>query len=149
MITVLIADKHSVVRLGVKQIIRNLLKDNCSIDFACSGREIMKKAGERVYDVIVTELNMPDIKGTSLITKTLSICSKARIVVFTTNDERHFAERCFQAGARAFIHKTASIRELETTIHTIIRVPFYISDKQREMFATLPPLTCITQSQYS
>jgi DNA-binding NarL/FixJ family response regulator len=136
MISILIADKYNVVRLGVEQIVLGLLENCCTIDFASDTTEVLRKTTEKMYDIIVTDLNMSGIKGILLIKKILSINAKARIIILTANGEVQFAERCFHAGARAFIHKGASSLELAIAIQAVIQAPLYISDKQKNIFAT-------------
>ena len=59
---VLIADDHSIVREGLKQILKSL--DNIDlIDEAVNGNEAWSKIRSGEYDLVILDVAMPDING--------------------------------------------------------------------------------------
>jgi len=67
MIKVLIADDHSVVRSGIKQI----LSDENDMQVAgevCNSQEVIEKISKEQYDVLVLDKTMPGKSGLEVIT---------------------------------------------------------------------------------
>lgn len=132
---ILIADDHFAVRLGIELMVNDILHGDCTIDFARDSMEVLEKVKNYQYDMLITDLNMPgNQRGPALVEHIVATNAKIRVIVLTVDSELYFAELCFQAGARAFIEKSAPDTELRKAILTVIENHHYISDQQKDIF---------------
>ena len=83
---------------------------------AASGEEAIRKAVEERPDVILMDVNMPDMDG---ITATISIRQLvpfAQVIILTVQDDPDYMRKAMRAGARDFLTKPPSIDELVNAV---------------------------------
>jgi len=98
MITVLITDDHTLLREGLKQILAST-PDIVVADEAGDGKEVLKKVGERDYDVILLDIAMPGRNGIDICKQLKSIKPHLNILMLSMYPEEQFALRSLRAGA--------------------------------------------------
>ena len=113
--TILIADDHLIVRMGLATII-GLEKDLAVIGEAKDGTEAIRLAGELKPDVIVMDLMMPHINGVDATTKILAADPSAKILILTTFSSSGGVKAALDAGAVGAIAKDSSDAELLAAI---------------------------------
>lgn len=118
---ILIADDHSAVRLGLALLTRKAVGESCNIDFARSGQEVLQKLREKNYQLLLSDLAMPDQLGIALIGLALRLQPGLRIVVVSVAPEQHFAPGCLQAGASAYISKSVPDDAFIEAIRSVYR----------------------------
>ena len=121
----LIADDHSIVRSGIKEIILKNLPVT-KIDEASKEDEIVHYVKSNFYDLIVLDINMPDTDFVKLIDWLHVTSPKTNILVFSMYPEEIYGERCLQLGAKGFLHKTASNTEILSALTQVINGKKYI-----------------------
>ena len=113
-IQVLIADDHPVFRFGLKALL-NTTPDLKVAGAASGGQEAVALAASLQPDVVVMDLNMPDLNGLEATRRILQTSPHIAILVVTMfDDDSVFA--AIQAGARGYLLKGA---EPETTLRAI------------------------------
>ena len=127
-IKILLADDHKIVRDGIKL----MLESQAGIDVVAeaeNGMEVLKKLGHETVDLIVMDINMPEMDG---ITATKAIKEKypdLKVLALTmSNDDLHIRQM-IQAGASGYIMKSAGRNELKEAILTIMDGKHYFSDE--------------------
>jgi two-component system invasion response regulator UvrY len=128
---ILIADDHLTVRLGIKALVEEIL-GKCQIDFAVDGPMLFAKLKKKNYDMLITDLNMPEVNTLQLVPRILAIRADVRILVLSINPEHIFARRVLIAGAYGYLQKDASDAEMNDAISTIYAGRRYLSPKQME-----------------
>jgi DNA-binding NarL/FixJ family response regulator len=118
-ISILIADDHNVVRMGLGAL---LSKDEYNLEIigeASDGEEAVQKALQLQPDVILMDLSMPRMDGIQAILQIKKNQPKARILVLTSySDDLQVAE-AMRAGAYGYLLKDTSPDELVQTIRTV------------------------------
>lgn len=109
--TILIADDHLVVRMGLATII-GLEKDLIVAGEAKDGAEAVRLAGELKPDVIVMDLMMPRLDGAEATAKILAADPSAKILILTTFSSSEGVKAALDAGAVGAIVKDSSDAEL-------------------------------------
>ncbi|WP_118973250.1 response regulator transcription factor [Taibaiella koreensis] len=117
---ILIADDHSIVRRGLALLTRKALGEDCVIDFAESGDEVLELLQQKSYTMLLSDLMMPDQKGTALIWQALNVQPGLRVVIVSVAPERDFAPQCLYNGACAYINKNVSDEAFTKVIRSVI-----------------------------
>ncbi len=74
--------------------------------------------------LLITDLNMPRVNGVGLLTRLRQCVAFQDLpaLVLTTSDDKGDTQRCFRAGANAFLTKPTSTNDLEKLIRSIVCV---------------------------
>lgn len=104
MIRILIADDHSIVRSGLKQIIATE-KDFEVAGEASQGSEVLGKLQQGGIDLLLTDLSMPGINGLDLIARARAEAPRVPIIVLSMHNESQLVSRVLRAGASGYVTK--------------------------------------------
>lgn len=134
MIRVVIADDHPIMREGLKYIL-DRTEDLEIVGEASNGLEVI--AAVRMLDihVLVLDLNMPGRHGIELIAQIISEQPKLSILVWSGLDERQYALRAMQAGARGYVNKEREIGQLLEAIRRVASGQRWIDSGVAELMA--------------
>ncbi len=100
---------------------------------AASGREALEMAARLVPDVVLMDINMPDMDGIAATEQLASIVPGAAVVMMSVQGEADYLRRSMLAGAREFLVKPFSSDELTASIR---QVSARERDKQSRMAVT-------------
>lgn len=117
--TVLLVDDHSVVRQGIAALLQSVGNLQIVAE-AGDGREAIDLARERVPNLIVLDLLMPNTDGPAVIRTLRTVSPASRIAVLTSSTEDEMAFAAIEAGAHAFLLKSMSGAELLDAIGRVI-----------------------------
>jgi DNA-binding NarL/FixJ family response regulator len=121
----LIVDDHDLFRTGL----RNLLEEQ-GVQIsgeAASGSEAVRSVREMAPDVVVMDLNMPEMGGVEATRHITSVAPLTRVLVLTISDEDADVLDAILAGACGYLLKDASIEELMAGIRAAGRGESLIS----------------------
>lgn len=118
-IRVLIADDHAVVREGLVALIDSL-PDIEVVGDASSGVEVIELAQTLQPDVILMDLVMPLKDGISAAKEILQAHPHIRILVLTSFSDDARVLQAIEAGARGYLLKDSSSRELIQAIRSVV-----------------------------
>ena len=122
---VLIVDDHDLFRTGL----RNLLEEQ-GVQIsgeAASGSEAVRSVREMAPDVVVMDLNMPEMGGVEATRHITAVAPLTRVLVLTISDEDADVMDAILAGACGYLLKDASIEELMAGIRAAWRGESLIS----------------------
>jgi DNA-binding NarL/FixJ family response regulator len=117
-IRILLADDHHVLRQGV----RALAADELDMEFvaeASSGHEAIEQFRKHQPDVVLMDLQMPDMNGIDAMIAIRDEFADARFIILTTYAGDVQISRALKAGARAYLLKSLLRRELLDTIRAV------------------------------
>ena len=117
-IRILLADDHPVLRQGV----RALAADEDDMEFvaeASNGREAIEEFRIHRPDVVLIDLQMPDMNGIDVMIAIRNEFPDARFIVLTTYAGDVQISRALKAGARGYLLKSLLRRELLDTIRAV------------------------------
>src|SRR6476469_4694441 len=86
---------------------------------AASGREAIEMAKEMTPDVVLMDLNMPDMDGISATERLSAEVPTAAVVMMSVQGEADYLRRSMLAGAREFLVKPFSSDELTASIRQV------------------------------
>ena len=104
MLRILIADDHSIVRRGLKDI---LLEEfpSASITEVEDAEELVKKVMKEVWDVVITDLSMPGRNALEALQQIKIHFPKLPVLVLSIHPEEQYAIRVLKAGAAGYLNK--------------------------------------------
>ena len=98
----LVIDDEQIVLDSVSQI---LIDDNYEVDVSLSGREGLDWAIERPYDIVLTDIRMPDIGGMRVLRDIKRVKSSLPVVIITGYATTKSAVQAMKLGAADYIEK--------------------------------------------
>lgn len=117
-IRVILVEDHQIVRDGIK----SLLAEDQGITIcgeAASGQECMETLKKNAADVIIMDISLPDTSGIEL-TKTITAeYPHIRILVLSMHTGEDFIFNAIKAGARGYLPKNTTRKELVEAVHAI------------------------------
>lgn len=119
-IRVLIVDDHMIVRQGLQLIFET--EGNVEVvGEAENGRIGADLAAELEPDIILMDLQMPEMDGLSAVKAILAEKPESKIIILTTFNEDELMYKCLQAGAKGFLLKDTGRAALMHTIEAAMR----------------------------
>jgi len=135
MIRVLIADDHTLVREGLRQLLASTPDIRVEGE-AANGDEALAllKAGD--YDLAVLDMSMPGIAGIELIKRVRVEKPRMRVLVLSMHGETQYAARALKAGASGYLTKEAASGQLVGAIRKIAAGGVHISEAAAAQLVT-------------
>ena len=119
-ITVLLADDHTVVREGLRALLR-AETDIEVVGEAKTGREAVKLAKELLPAVVVMDIAMPLLNGLEATRQILKALPATKIVVLSGHGDDAYVDQVIELGAVGYLIKKASALELSKAIRETYR----------------------------
>ena len=106
-LTVLIVDDSSVMRKIVERALRQAGLDLARVIEAGSGREGLTVLARERVQLIVSDINMPNMDGLEFLrqAQSQSLAQGAPVVMITTESGEEHVREALKAGARGYIRK--------------------------------------------
>ncbi|MBF8983536.1 response regulator transcription factor [Lutibacter sp. B2] len=124
-IKVLIADDHALMCQGLKQIIE-LESDIDVIGSAVDGEDTIRKVEELKPDVVLLDINMPNMNGIQALRRLRDIGSDVKIIMLTFHEEPEYLFQTLNIGANGYVLKDAESDSLIKAIRDVYRGQSYI-----------------------
>jgi DNA-binding NarL/FixJ family response regulator len=125
-ITILLADDHTIVRQGLKLIL-SAHADLKVVGEAANGREAVELAAKLQPDIVLLDVQMPELNGMEATRKMVAANPRIRILVLSMHKEAVYVREILRAGARGYILKDAIDTELLSAIRSVANGDGYIS----------------------
>jgi len=119
-IRVLVADDHPVVRHGLCTMLE-IEDDMVVVGRAADGEEAVRQARETRPDIILLDVQMPNVDGIEALRRIRADNPEARVIVLTTYRNEDYIFPSLEAGARGYLLKDASRTELAAAIRAVHR----------------------------
>jgi two-component system response regulator DesR len=117
-IRVLIAEDQTMLR-GALAALLSLEPDITVVAQASNGREAHKLTLTLAPDVVVTDIEMPEMTGLEFASALKDTTSKARVIILTTFARPGYLRRALDAGARGYLLKERPAGELAEAIRRV------------------------------
>jgi two-component system chemotaxis response regulator CheY len=119
---ILIVEDSASTRSLVKTIIEDLGEEFYVYE-ASNGFEALKALPTERFDLIITDINMPDINGLELINfiKTSELYKNIPIIIISTERSEEDRKRGLSLGADAYVTKPFKPKELQETVLKVLQ----------------------------
>ena len=135
MTSVLIADHHPITRKGIISLLTAEGHNYDVIAEVSNGEEMTAALNKSRPDVLIMELDLPQINGITAIKNIKQDFKGIKIIIFSTYPEEIYALSTIKAGASAYLSKTISLNILETAIQRVTRGGIYLNEDLTEKLA--------------
>ncbi len=127
MIRVLLADDHTLVREGLRQLL-GATADIRVEGEAANGDQALALAKANDYDLAVLDMSMPGLSGIALIKRLRLEQPGLRLLVLSMHAEQQYAVRALKAGASGYLTKDSASAQLASVIRKIAAGGVHIGD---------------------
>ena len=133
-IRVLIADDHSIVRQGLRQILSET-EDLAVSGEAANGVEALQQLRQDSYDVVLMDVSMPDRNGIDALKLIRKEFPRLPVLMLSMYPEEQYAIRALKAGAAGYLNKQSAPEQLVTAIRQVASGKKYVSASLAEELA--------------
>lgn len=126
MIRVVIADDHNLIRQGLRQLL-DRERDIDVVAEASDGREAIDIVRRTSPDVVVMDVEMPEMNGIEATTRIREMHSDTQMVMLSMYSDPYLIRKALDSGARGYVLKQSISTELVEAIHTVCRGVTYRS----------------------
>jgi two-component system invasion response regulator UvrY len=134
MLRILIADDHTVVRKGLRQILLEEFPSAEIIETSDAATLFLKVLREE-WDVVITDISMPDKSGLEVLQQIRRDYPKLPVLILSAHSEDQYAIRSLKAGASGYLCKDSASEELVIAIRRILMGKKYITASLAEKLA--------------
>jgi len=117
--TVLIVDDHAPFRSALRDFLSQE-SDLSVVGEACNLREALLLVGVMSPQLVLTDLSMPDARGTEAVSEIKRCYPEAKLIVLSSHAEHEYKHRCREAGASGYVVKDAIHEELREAIRAAL-----------------------------
>jgi CheY-like chemotaxis protein/anti-sigma regulatory factor (Ser/Thr protein kinase) len=119
MTTVLVVDDSRLDRTRAGGILR---KAGHEVAFAANGREALDHLAVDLPDVVVTDLQMPELDGLELVEAVRQRYPQIPVILMTAHGSEEIAVRALQKGAASYVPKRSLAQDLCPTVATVLEL---------------------------
>ena len=147
-ISILIADDHKIVRMGLKSLFA-AEKDLTVVGEADDGDVTIRQALKLKPDIIIMDLMMPKMDGVAATAEIHTKLPNTKIVVLTSYSTSDTIAAALAAGASGAVMKSADDSTLLTAVRTVAAGRRFISPEVKGLLAFDPPAPTLSPRQAS
>lgn len=127
-IRIIIVDDHSITREGL----RVLLEKQPDIEVVAeaeNGRAGVRLAKRHQPDIVVMDINMPDLNGIDATRQIITELPHVKVIALSMYSDRSYVKGMLKAGASGYLLKNCAFEELTIAIHAVQENETYLSSK--------------------
>ncbi|HLU09687.1 MAG TPA: response regulator [Oceanobacillus sp.] len=132
-ISVLLVDDIPETRENIKKLLAFEEQEFRVVGSVGTGREALKYAMEMKPDIVIMDINMPDMDGIQATSEITKLLPTAAVIMMSVQTDADYLKKAMQAGARYFLGKPVDPDELYGTIRSVYKSYEPIRRQQRAM----------------
>ncbi|HIM29979.1 MAG TPA: response regulator, partial [Planctomycetes bacterium] len=117
MARVLLVDDSTIDRRVAEEILQEA---DHEVLLASDGRQALDLVREQAPDVIVTDLQMPNLDGLGLVTSLQIESPSIPVILMTAHGSEDMANQALRSGATSYVPKSELSRLLQSSVETIL-----------------------------
>ena len=140
MIKVLLAEDHKILREGIAAMLKE--EENLIIvGEAENGKQAIEKLHEQQVDVLLLDINMPEMDGIEVTKYVRENFADTKVLVLSMLEHEHYVTHMFEAGAMGYLLKSTGKDELLAAIAKVAEGEPYICHKISLNLVKRPQMT--------
>lgn len=131
MIKILLADDHTIVREGLRELLEDTpdMEVNCE---ASNGQEAISRLSHSDCDLVILDISFPGRNGLDILKQIKCIKPKLPVLILSMYPEEEYGVRSLRAGASGYLTKASDSEELIKAIREVARGRRYITSSLAE-----------------
>jgi DNA-binding NarL/FixJ family response regulator len=125
-IKILVVDDHPMVLEGMRSMLEQIPFVHLN-GTAANAYEAIERIKISLPDIVITDINMPEISGIELTSKIKTEFPTVKLIAMSTFKERSYISQMIQNGASGYMLKSASKEEIEEAILSVHEGKLYMS----------------------
>ncbi len=134
MISVLIANNHPVVRIGLRTVLEKE-GDIRVMDEAETTSQLFKILDKKAPDVILLEMDIPEVNGIAALRKIKNEYPNCKVLMFSAQPEDVYALSAIRAGAFGYLCKTAGLDYITEAVRKVNEGNMFITNELAQRLA--------------
>ena len=131
-LNVLLADDHKLLRAGLKLLLQRN-PDLTVVGEAADGEQTLQLFQQLEPDLLLLDLSMPKMDGLDCLREIKSRWPEAKVIVLTMHEDENYIKQAMQAGAAAYVHKSAADTDLFKAIEAVQAGQLYLSQQDSNL----------------
>ena len=131
-LNVLLADDHKLLRAGLKLLLQRN-PDLTVVGEAADGEQTLQLFQQLEPDLLLLDLSMPKMDGLDCLREIKSRWPGAKVIVLTMHEDENYIKQAMQAGAAAYVHKSAADTDLFKAIDAVQAGQLYLSQQDSNL----------------
>ena len=127
-IRVVIVDDHPLVRAGMRQVL-DAATDMTVVAEGGSGAEALRLMAEHRPEVLVLDVNLPDVNGVEVTRRLRKLTASVAILILTFHDDQETVVGLLDAGADGYVVKDDAAETLVNAVRAVARGESWLSPK--------------------
>jgi two-component system response regulator DegU len=127
-ISIVLVDDHQLFREGVKRILE-MEDDFKVVGEGSDGDEASRLAEVHKPDVVLMDINMPNVNGVSAAEHVISVSPKTRVIILSIHDDEGYVYRTLRSGASGYLLKEMGTNDLVEAVRVVASGGAYIHPK--------------------
>jgi len=128
----LIVEDHPIVTESLIRMVSDSFTEMTCVH-AATGNKALAYLNGNHFDIILLDINLPDMSGIDFCTEALSRYPGMRILAITSMTQRYIVEKTLQAGALGFVLKTSDTKDIIEGIRQVMEGNAYVGAGVREL----------------
>lgn len=124
--TIFIADDHSIMRKGLRDLIEAEPEFRV-IGEAGSGTEALSKIEELSPDIVISDIDMPQMSGIELAKAIKGKKIHCKVIMMTMHSDESFFSAAMDAGVRGYVLKDGAVSDIVHAVNAVRSGNYYIS----------------------
>lgn len=133
--TLVLADDHPMMIEGLRKLLEPEYE---VVETVMDGRSLLDAAKRWQPDLVITDISMPGIDGVEVTRRLLKVAPEARVLILSMHTEPSWVRSAFEAGAHAYLPKSAAPEEIELALREVLKGRFYVSPEVTRAAVVLP-----------
>jgi DNA-binding NarL/FixJ family response regulator len=129
---VLIADDHRIIREGLRAMLEKE-HDIKVVGDAADGRMAQRLARDLTPDVVIMDVNMPELNGIEATRQIAAEVAGVKIIALSMHEDRRFVVNMLKAGASGYMLKDDAFKNLAGAIRMVVANKTYLSHELSEI----------------
>lgn len=136
-IRILLSEDHASTRLGIKQILKDGLRQ-VAFGEVSSAQETLEKVREEAWDLLILDISLSDRSGLEILPEILRLRPWLPVLIFSAHPEDQFAVPALRARAAGYLTKERAPEELMAWVQRILREHPSLSGGEAELPSSPP-----------
>jgi len=127
-VRIIIADDHQLFRNGLRLLL-GAFPGFTIVGEASDGAELLRLLDDCKADIVMMDINMPEMDGIEATRKAMVKCPSLNIIALSMYGEEDYYYKMVEAGAKGFLLKDSDINEVKEAINNVLKGGSYFSQE--------------------